>query len=152
MLRCYPESMADFASIAEMMQSCAADAVKMAHDRFGFVLDYSESSVESVETILSTLAGSLSSSDSDELERQVKLWGAYLGEVVRRQRDGAWDLVSYPGRIAAVPAMVVARSQLYPLMKVYRRLTMGEAENVWKFYERIRDRLSPVHPIDGRAT
>jgi hypothetical protein len=143
--------MADFTSIAEMMQSCAADAVRVAHDRFGFVLDYSETSIESIETILSTIAGNLNSSDSDELERQVKLWGAYLGEVVRRRRDGAWELVSYPGRVAAVPALVVAGSQLYPLMKVYRRLTLGEAENVWKFYERIRGRFSPVHPVDGRA-
>jgi hypothetical protein len=37
------------------------------------------------------------------------------------------------------------------LVKVYRRLTMGEAENVWKFYERIRGRLSAVHPTDASA-
>jgi hypothetical protein len=47
--------------------------------------------------------------------------------------------------------LVIAGSQLYPLMKVYRRLTMGEPENVWKFYEKIRTKLSPVHPTDSFA-
>jgi len=37
------------------------------------------------------------------------------------------------------------------MMKIYRRLTMGEPENVWKFYERIRPRLSFVHPTDSFA-
>lgn len=143
--------MAGFDSIAEMMQSYAADAVRIAQDRFGFALDYSDGSVESLETILSSIAGSLNPSDSSAIEQEVKLWGAYLGEVVRRRWDGAWDLISYPGRAAAVPTLIVAGSQLYPLMKVYRRLTMGDAENVWKFYEKIRGRLCAVYPIDGSA-
>ena len=143
--------MAGFNSIAEMMQSYAADAVQVAQDRFGFVLDYSDGSIASLETILSTVAGSLNFSDKDAVEEQVKLWGGYLGETVRRRWDGAWDLIPYPGRAAAVPTLVVAGSQLYPLMKVYRRLTMGDAENVWKFYEKIRGRLCSVYPTDGSA-
>lgn len=130
------------------MESCAADAVKVALDRFGFVLDYSEAGIESVETMLSSIAATLNPSDAGEMERQVKLWGAYLGEVVRRRYGGAWDLISYPGKSAAVPTLVVEGSQIFPLMKTYRRLTMGESENVWKFYQRIRERLSPVSPID----
>ncbi|MGC1781950.1 MAG: hypothetical protein WA708_05485 [Acidobacteriaceae bacterium] len=143
--------MAGFDSIAEMMQSYAADAVRIAGERFGFALDYSDESVKSLETILSTTASGLNPSDSGAVEREVKLWGAYLGEVVRKRWDGAWDLTSYPGRVAAVPTLIVAGSQLYPLMKVYRRLTMGEAENVWMFYEKIRGRLCAVYPIDGPA-
>lgn len=140
--------MADFASIAEMMENCAAEAVTVARDRFGFVLDYSEAGIESVETILASISVGLDHSNLDAVEREVKLWGGYFGEVVRRRWHGAWEMVSYPGRSAAVPALIVAGSQLYPLMKVYRRLTMGEAENIWKFFQQIRNRLSPVNPID----
>lgn len=140
--------MADFASIAEMMESCSAEAVTLAHDRFGFVLDYSEASIESVETILASVSSTLDRSNLNAVEREVTLWGGYFGEVVRRRWQGIWELVSYPGRSAAVPALVVAGSQLYPLMKVYRRLTMGEPENVWRFFQQIRDRLSSVNPID----
>jgi hypothetical protein len=140
--------MADFTSIADMMQACAAEAVCAAHDQFGFTLDYSEASVQSLETILANIH---LSEDKESMEQAVKTWGSYLGEVVRRSFGGDWELVQPPGKAAAVPTLVIAGSQLYPLMKVYRRLTMGEPENVWKFYEKIRAHLSPVHPTDSFA-
>lgn len=131
------------------MQSCALDAVRAAQEQFGFSLDYSEESVEFLETILAGVSGGLNTGDKDAVERAVKLWGGYLGEVVRRRWDGVWGLVQYPGGAAAVPTLLVAGSQLYPLMKIYRRLTMGEAENVWTFYQKIRLKLCAVHPVDG---
>ncbi|MGH9616483.1 MAG: hypothetical protein ACRD28_07045 [Acidobacteriaceae bacterium] len=142
--------MADFNSIAEMMQSCAERAVQAAHDRFGFELDYSERSVESLETVLVSVSRSLNLLENDKVEEQVKLWGGYLGEVVRRHWNGAWELIQYPGSATAVPTLVVSGSQLYPLLKVYRRLTMGDGENVWKFYEQIRNRLATVPPSGGK--
>lgn len=141
--------MADFQSIAEMMQSCADRAVKIAHERFGFDLDYSEDSIESLETILSSVSSNLNLYENEQVEEQVKLWGGYLGEVVRRYWNGGWDLIQYPGGVAAVPTLVISGSQLYPLMKIYRRLTMGDSENVWSFYCRVRGHLSTVHPLDG---
>ncbi len=141
--------MADFQSIAEMMQSCADRAVRIAHDRFGFELDYSEESIESLETILASVSSNLNLLENDQVEEQVKLWGGYLGEVVRRYWHGGWELIQYPGGNAAVPTLLVSGSQLYPLLKIYRRLTMGDGENVWKFYEQIRSRLATVHPLDG---
>ncbi len=143
--------MGDFNSIAEMIESCAAEAVRAAQEQFGFALDYSDGSVESLETILANISASLNPADKDAVEQAVKLWGSYLGEVARRSFGGTWELIQYPGRAAAVPTLVIAGSQLYPLMKVYRRLTMGEPENVWKFYEQIRAKLSPVHPTDSFA-
>lgn len=138
--------MAGFGSIADMMQSCAADAVQAAQQSFGFTLDYSPASIESLETILANVAANLQLQDKDAVETAVKLWGAYFGETVRRSFGGAWDLVQYPGKPTAVPALLVSGSQLYPLMKVYRRLSMGEAENIWKFFEKIRSRLGAVQP------
>lgn len=140
--------MADFYSIADMMKDCAAEAVHAALEQFGFILDYSDRSIESLETILSNIHVS---EDKEEIEQTVKQWGSYLGEVVRKNFGGEWELIQPPGRAAAVPTLVIAGSQLYPLMKVFRRLTMGDPENVWKFYEKIRGRLSPVHPTDRFA-
>lgn len=141
--------MGDFRSIGEMMENCAAEAVQVAHDDFGFQLDYSESSLASLETILSGLSGELQTGDKDAVEQQVKRWGGYFGEVVRRRWQGSWDLVQYPGGAAAVPTLLVTGSQVYPLMKIYRRLTMGDAENVYNFYEKIRQKLSAVYPAQG---
>lgn len=143
--------MADFNSIGEMMRDCAAEAVGIAQDRFGFVLDYSDASIESLETILAGVSASLDLSDEGLVEQAVKVWGSYFGETVRRSFGGSWDLVQYPGRAAAFPTLVIAGSQLYPLMKVYRRFTIGDSENVWKFYERIRSKLCSVHPVEGSS-
>ena len=140
--------MPDFLSIADMMQSSADDAVRTAHDRFGFELDYSPESIESLETILASIGAALDLSEKDKVEEQVKVWGGYLGEVVRRRWNVTWDLIQYPGRAEAMPGLMVSGSQIYPLMKVYRRLTGGESENVWKFYEQIRSRLSNVPSVE----
>ena len=133
------------------MASCAADAVQVAQERFGFDLDFSEESLAPLETILSTVSADLQMSDKDAVEQQVKQWGGYFGEVVRRRWQGSWDLVQYPGGAAAVPTLLVAGSQVYPLMKIFRRLTMGEAENIPGFYEKIRQKLSLVHPTQGSS-
>ncbi len=144
--------MAGFDSIHAMMESCAAEAVQTAGENFGFVLDYSDGSIEALETILANVSAGLNTGDKEAVEQAVKVWGSYLGETARRSFGGAWDLLQYPGRAAAVPALVVGGAQLYPLMKVYRRLTMGEPENVWKFYERIRSKLCSVHPAEGSSS
>ena len=148
---CYAGRMAGFDSIADMMYGCAAEAVAVAQEEFGFTLDYSHGSVESLETVLASTVASMDASDKAALEHAVKCWGSYLGEVVRKNFGGQWELIQYPGRAAAVPALVIDGSQLYPLMKVYRRLTVGDAENVRDFYAKIRNRLSPVQPTDRFA-
>lgn len=72
---CYPRSMFDFNSIAEMMQSCAGEAIGIAHHQFGFALDYSGASIESLETILANVGAKLDLSDKDAVEQSVKTVG-----------------------------------------------------------------------------
>jgi hypothetical protein len=71
----------------------------------------------------------------------VRLWGSYLGEVLRRRYAGTWEMTQYPGGGLAVPAVDVRGSRLFPLMKVYRRLTVGEEEDLRGFYAMVIERL-----------
>jgi hypothetical protein len=41
----------------------------------------------------------------------------------------------------AVPAIEVRGSRLFPLMKVYRRLTVGDEEDLRAFYAMVTERL-----------
>jgi hypothetical protein len=50
-------------------------------------------------------------------------------------------MTQYPGGAVAVPAIDVRGSRLFPLMKVYRRLTMGEEEDLTAFYAMVTERL-----------
>ena len=95
----------------------------------------SEYSVDVLEQILD-------GQSTEDLEFQTRLWGSYFGEVIRRRFAGEWELGPHPGGgAAAVPTLVVAGARLYPLMKVYRRLTLGEGENVSAFYKMVAGRL-----------
>ena len=66
---------------------------------------------------------------------------ASLGEVLRRRYAGSWEMTQYPGGVAAVPAVDLRGSRLFPLMKVYRRLTEGEEEDLRTFFSMVTERL-----------
>jgi hypothetical protein len=76
-----------------------------------------------------------------DLDFEVRLWGSYLGEVLRRRYAGRWELSPYPGGVASIPAIEVRGSRLFPLMKVYRRLTVGDEEDLRAFYAMVTERL-----------
>lgn len=123
-----------------MMTAYAEAAVAVAREEFRQQLDYNSASSESMvpfEAVLSELA------EKSELDYdyEVKLWGSYLGEVLRRRYAGSWEMTQYPGGVAAVPSIEVRGSRLFPLMKVYRRLTMGDAESIAAFFDMVTERL-----------
>jgi hypothetical protein len=125
----------NFASLSDMMAAYAEEAVRVAWADHRRRLDLSESSVEVLEQILD------GQSDED-LEFQTRLWGSYFGEVIRGRYAGEWELAPYPGGgVAVVPTLVVRGARLYPLIKVYRRLTLGRGENLPAFYTMISNRL-----------
>ena len=91
-----------------------------------------------------------------DLDFQSRLWGSYFGEVLRRRWNGIWLLAAYPGQSVSmvkperrsrradsvIPTLDVAGSRLWPTMKVYRRLTLGAAENLSTFYDLVEKRLA----------
>jgi hypothetical protein len=125
-------------SVAAMAGAYARQAVQEAR-QFNAQLDYSENSLIEVEMILAQLAGRASASEpADEM---CKMWGSYLGEVVRRRFGGEWSVETYPGKPFATLTLSVGANKLFPSMKVHRRLTHGENDNVWSFYKMIKARL-----------
>lgn len=128
---------ASFPDLDAMMAAYAAVAVDVAREDFRQRLDYNAESLVAFEAVLSELA------EKQELDYdyEVKLWGGYLGEVLRRRYAGGWEMTQYPGGVAAVPAVEVRGSRLFPLMKVYRRITMGDAESIAAFFDMVTERL-----------
>ena len=137
-------------NISDMMEQYAADAVRLAPE-FGVTLDYSESSLEELERILDQLAGKLPRSETEpqsedsmqkELDSTARIWGGYFGETLRRLWGGEWGVETYPGTVAPVISIDIGGAKLFPVMKIYRRLTKGKDENVWRFYQMVRERVS----------
>ena len=80
------------------MAAYAGAAVLEAKEVFRQGLDYNAGSLVPFEAVLSELA------EKSELDYdyEVKLWGSYLGEVLRRRYAGSWEMTQYPGGVAAV--------------------------------------------------
>ena len=129
-------------NLGAMMQAYAEQAVAAAR-QFQVELDYSEESLQQVEAILGGLqSGAASAAPSDaEAEDLCKVWGGYLGEVVRRRWGGEWVLGNYPGGNVLTVALSTPGGTVFPSMKIYRRLNQGATENVWLFYCMMRDRF-----------
>jgi len=126
-----------FPDLVGMMEGYAQAAVDLARKEFGRELDFSADSVDTLDDILVVV----SESPEKDIDFEVRLWGSYLGEVLRRRYVGGWEMTQYPGGTVAVPAVDVRGSRLFPLMKVYRRLTAGEEEDLRSFYTMVTERL-----------
>ena len=120
-----------------MMEGYAQAATELAKNEFGQKLDFTSESIDSLDEILVRVA------ESPELDMdfEVRLWGSYLGEVLRQRYAGSWEMTQYPGGVAAVPAVELRGSRLFPLMKVFRRLTEGEEEDLRTFFSMVTERL-----------
>lgn len=129
------------------MKAYAEQAVRLAEADHGMVLDYSPESIPRLETVLAAR----SPVPDAELEEATRLWGAYYGEVFRRKYSGDWIMAVYPGQLnsgrsdagaeMAMPALDIHGSHVYPLLKVFRRLTVGPGEDLEAFYVRVATAL-----------
>ncbi|HEY6251292.1 MAG TPA: hypothetical protein VI685_15150 [Candidatus Angelobacter sp.] len=130
-----------------MVHAYAERAVALARE-FDSRLDYSENSLMEAEAVLAQLAREMpESKPSDADVREFcKMWGSYLGEVIRRQFGGDWSIETYPGKQFATLTLSVNGNKLFPSIKVHRRLTEGEGDNVWEFYRMVKAKLEENSP------
>ena len=126
-----------FPDLGSMMEGYARAAAELGRSEFNQKLDFSSESIDALDEILVRVG----ESPELELEFEVRLWGSYLGEVLRRRYAGTWEMTQYPGGTVAVPSIEVRASRLFPLMKVYRRLTVGDEEDLRAFYAMVTERL-----------
>jgi len=138
---------ATFPDLETMMEGYARAAAELASTHFHRKLDFSGESLDGLDEIL-VLVGE---SPEFDLDFEVRLWGSYLGEVLRRRYTGSWEMTTYPGELpngpgkssgpVAVPAVEVRGSRLFPLLKVYRRLTIGDEDDLRSFFHMVTGRL-----------
>jgi hypothetical protein len=126
-----------YPDLGAMMEAYAQAAAGLGAAEFKQKLDFGSESIDALDEVL-ILVG-----ESPELvlDFEVRLWGSYLGEVLRRRYAGSWEMTVYPGGATAVPSVDVRGSRLFPLMKVYRRLTTGEEEDLHTFFAMVTERL-----------
>jgi hypothetical protein len=137
--------MSDHDSVEAMVSAYAGKAVILARE-FKAQFDFSENSLMELENFLAVLASEMPvSKPSDEDVSEIcRIWGSYFGEVVRRRFGGEWSIETYPGKQFATLTLNVNGNKLFPSIKVHRRLTQGDSENIWSFYKMIKAKLEVV--------
>ena len=128
---------ASYPDLGSMMEGYARAASELGRDQFRQKLDFSSESIDGLDEVLVRVG----ESPELDVDFEVRLWGSYLGEVLRRRYAGVWEMTQYPGGMAAVPAIDIRGSRVFPLMKVFRRLTEGEEEDLRTFYAMVTERL-----------
>ena len=147
-----PEEVADL--VRQMMEAYASDAVNAARNNFNIELDYSPESIKTIEDLLGRLYPAvrrgwfrrllrLGLSD-EQVDMICKMFGGYIGEVVRRQKGGEWAIITNPLGTENVIALVNGEEKIFPPSKVYKRLVNGEEDNVWHYFQVVTELSEPA--------
>ena len=134
-----PDFVADDA-VRQAAEASAADAVRIAQQQFHLKLDGSEASIDDVERALVALnehyaIASPKPSDA-ELMPFANAFGAYVGEVYRKNHGATWGTVtlngnSYPGFRTASGVNV------WPVGRVLNVITDGPDNDIAYFYRKL---------------
>jgi len=118
------------------MAHYAEQAAIDAGQRFGTLLDFTPQSVESVEKVLDSLtrAKNFQGYDDKDTRAEALIFGAYIGEVIRREHGGEWSKDHLQAGPATYPLHWDGHDS-FPYNWCYKRLTQGESENVWHKYQ-----------------
>jgi hypothetical protein len=127
-------SMTSDAKLAGFLLAQAQTAVQTAKLRWNEALDFSGDSLDAIEGILGTLhdmnakAAPGEGATDEQIATMAKLWGVYLGEVLRRRYGGQWSLGEN-----GVLELTIGGATVFPVGKARKRIVDGPADNV-KFY------------------
>jgi hypothetical protein len=120
------------AKLAGTIVAHSQTAVKTAKLKYGESLDFSGDSLEGVERIMTKMQNL----SEEQITEQSKLWGIYVGEVIRRSYGGEWSLID------GVPDLTLGGKPASPLAKVRKRIVDGPMENLKYYFQSIMKQLS----------
>jgi hypothetical protein len=132
-------------SISQLMQVYACDTVNLAKDRLGSVLDYSETSLKTVDTLMTAYSGGkllieaeMTDDQCDDLWIFCKGIGGYVGEVIIRNLGGHWI---EPDAQDHVLRLQVGNLVLTPADSMIRRFTEEYKGDVASYYRATKGQL-----------
>ena len=123
------------------MQQLANNAVIAAKDKYGINLDYSENNLQQLELLLQQSHESykqssrIGNSNSISIENTVRVWGSYLGEVIRRSLGGDW-IVDQKDTL-----LQIGYRRFDPLGQVQKRIVNGSLYNVHNYFQGLQTNI-----------
>ena len=138
---------------AALMAEYAQDAVNTARDKFQIDLDYSMESIDSLDLILQSQFDATPTGwqllyrfrpSKRKLRTLSKMWGGYLGEVLRREWGGQW-VEPGDGPFKGGITLLVQGTMLSPIAHAHKQLVNGSDSSVAAY-------VATLIPIFSRPT
>ncbi len=121
--------------LADQMKADALEAQKFSRKHLILELDFSETSIDYLESAVETIEYAIPAGKSEEnVEMLSRIWGAYLGETLRKQCGGQW--VEEAGQ----PTLRGARSSAQPQEMVRKRLVEG-GDSLGDYFREMKKQL-----------
>jgi hypothetical protein len=116
-------------SLCEQMRTDALEAQKFSRKHLVLELDFSEASIHELENLCDTVEYAIRGGKSPEnIEMLTRVWGAYLGEAVRRATGAEWVQDSESGNRPCLKGS--SGHRFFPHELVRSRLTSKNAEKL----------------------
>ena len=108
-------------SLAEQMEADAYEAMKFTRKHFVVELDFSAANLNELDEQCDAVDYTLASGKSEEnLQLLKRIWGAYLGETIRRQRGGEW-VTTNDSSGQETAALTCDGKTIFPHQQLYRQ-------------------------------
>lgn len=128
-------SMTPDAKLAGLLVAQSQAAVQNARIKWTETLDFTPDSLEAIERMLGKMhnlakfAAAGEGPSDEQIATAAKLWGIYVGEVIRRHYGGQWSLDG-----DGVLALSIGEAQVFPVAKARKRIVDGPAENIRYYF------------------
>jgi len=116
--------------LSDIVQDYADNAIIYAKER-GIILDFSQESINKLEDILQKDKNKFFR--KEEINIQTRMFGAFLGEVIRKNIGGTWMFSKN------LFILKFDEFELFPFNRVYKRITEGEEFNIYHYYKVIEN-------------
>jgi hypothetical protein len=131
-------SMSDDPGLAVHVYQYCSRALTTARIRWDLHLDFSPESVQGLEDLLSKMwdvsqAAAPEQASQSQVGTAVAMYGAYLGEVIRRAVGGKWVIAGSTKR----PVLRAGENTIDPYGNINARLLEGPSNNIYAYFKQV---------------
>jgi hypothetical protein len=147
-----PPARPKFKSTGEMMVYFASEAATWVKKDRGIALDYSVDSIKIVEEELARISKDIDKTNPPHGTFGLATgYGAYIGEVLRRRDGGSWAVDHPDGGSRSYPLTTKSNITVFPVAWCWKRLTVGEEDNVYHKALLFSQSVSSITNITGQT-
>ena len=125
--------------IQKIAEAYALDACDFLRDHFHIILDWSDASIQHIESTLDTFhcEAAKAQPTPEQVMGFAKMFGSYIGEVYRKNHGATWGLVEINGQRFPGLKATASDTTFWPWGRARNRLVNGAENNVWHYYSEL---------------